>query len=727
LTGGARDGLVRVRGSERLHRGGRRAAVIAALIATLWLIDSAPAQAHVPYTAFTWGYNLSGQLGVGTEEGPEACFRAEQPCAMTPRGVSGLGGVTALAGGEEHSLALLSEGTVRAWGSNESGQLGDGNSGEAQPSSALPVSVVGLGGVTAIAAGARHSLALVNGGPGGNVKAWGGGESGQLGDGSAGANHWRAAPTEVTEPGGEVLRGATAIAAGEEHSLALINGGPEGTVKAWGSNESGQLGVNTTAGHRNRAFAVKASRGIELRGAVAVAAGEEHSLALLSNGSVMAWGRNDKGQLGNGTMSGPEACQFGACARTAVAVTGLSEVVAIAAAGNSSLALRKDGTVVAWGENTWGQLGNGSTANSAVPAAVSNLKGVVAIAAGAEHSLAVLEGGTVVAWGNNGEGQLGTGESAGPQRCGSPPAEEACSTTPVPVSGLTYTNVKGIAGGSWHSLAFGPPNPAVTAVSPKEGLPPGGTVVTLTGREFNGATAVKFGSANATTFHVESNTSITTVAPQGTGSVDVTVTTPEGTSPTTDADRFSYVNPAVPSPTVTEVSPSEGPAPGGTTVTISGANLAGATAVMFGSARAAHFTVNPAGTSITAISPAGSGAVDVTVTTSGGTSTTGAADRFTYRALTPTVTGVKPNEGPPSGGGYVAISGSNLSRPTAVSFGGYPSGHFTSTSESMIVAEVPVSISVGWGATKAVHVTVTTAGGTSATSSADEFTYNGFL
>jgi IPT/TIG domain/Regulator of chromosome condensation (RCC1) repeat len=175
-----------------------------------------------------------------------------------------------------------------------------------------------------------------------------------------------------------------------------------------------------------------------------------------------------------------------------------------------------------------------------VPVSVGGLSGVIAIAAGETFSLALLSNGTVMAWGDNGEGQLGTGTSVGPQSCTSAAGEEPCSTSPVVVAGLRYTDVKGIAAGGSHSLAFGPPNPTVTGLSPNSGLVTGGTAVTITGTEFSGATAVHFGSAGATAFVVQSQTTITAVSPSGSGAVDVTVTTPEGTSPTGPADQFTY-------------------------------------------------------------------------------------------------------------------------------------------------------------------------------------------
>jgi hypothetical protein len=247
-------------------------------------------------------------------------------------------------------------------------------------------------------------------------------------------------------------------------------------------------------------------------------------------------------------------------------------------------------------------------------------------------------------------------------------------------------------------------------VNPSHGPPAGGTAVTITGTDFTGASAVKFGSTNAASFTVNSATSITAVSPSGTGVVDVTVTNTWGTSATGSADQFSYEPP----PTVTGVEPNHGPAAGGTSVTITGANLTGASAVRFGSTSATSFKVN-SDTSITAVSPAGTGTVDVTVTTPSGTSATSAADRFSYG---PTVSKLEPNHGSPSGGTTVTIAGTGFTGATAVKFGASNAATFTVTSATSITAVSPK----GMG-TNTVDVTVTTPAGTSPTSSADQFTY----
>src|SRR5205807_266002 len=177
------------------------------------------------------------------------------------------------------------------------------------------------------------------------------------------------------------------------------------------------------------------------------------------------------------------------------------------------------------------------------------------------------------------------------------------------------------------SLAFGPQLAAVASVAPSSGPPGGGTEVTITGSNFTGATAVHFGPNNAASFKVNSGTSISAVSPVGIGTVDVTVTGANGTSGAVPGDRFTY------GPTVASVTPNAGPQTGGTVVTIEGTNFVAVTAVKFG-ASSASFTVNSP-TTITATSPAGAGVVDVTVTSSGGTSPTSSADRFSYTGAPP--------------------------------------------------------------------------------------------
>jgi alpha-tubulin suppressor-like RCC1 family protein len=523
-------------------------AIVAGAATMLGFAPAASANEHVPYRMSAWGSNWSGQLGLGSELGPNQCSVYRIPCATSAVQLSGLSNLYAIAGGEEHSLSVQEGGAIRAWGSNESDQLGDGRSFEEQLEIDMPVGVCapnncasGMGGFS-VAAGGQHSLAL---GGTGTAWAWGSNESGQLGDGFNGPAWDRVTPVMVKygpERGNAPLSEVQQIAAGEEHSLALLSNAAGGLVEAWGNNEFGQLGDGKEDWHKDGPGEVILQRNprVALTGVKAIAAGANHSIALLPGGGLLAWGSNDHGQLGDYINTGPETCAGGPCSQVAVWVAGPRKEppVAIAAGGDHNVVLLKDGTVMAWGANGSGQLGDGTTEDKHELVPVQGLSNVVAIAAGEDHSLALLSNGTVMAWGANGEGQLGVGTADGPETCS--PTAQPCSRTPVPVTGLSYMDVKGIAAGGWHSMAFGPPNPTVTAVSPNHGLSAGGTLVTITGTEFSRATAVKFGSANALTYKVESGTSITAVSPPGSGPVDVTVTTPEGTSPASPTDLFAY-------------------------------------------------------------------------------------------------------------------------------------------------------------------------------------------
>jgi subtilase family serine protease len=261
--------------------------------------------------------------------------------------------------------------------------------------------------------------------------------------------------------------------------------------------------------------------------------------------------------------------------------------------------------------------------------------------------------------------------------------------------------------------------PVVMGVTPVAGLLAGGTSVTIAGASLIGVTAVHFGgtAASLSSLVYNSNGTITITSPaHAAGTVDVTVTNPQGTSTISSADQFTYTN----APVVTSVTPAVGPLVGGTSVTIAGANLAGITAVSFGSTQAAIASlIHNADGTITITSPAESaGLVNVTLTSSGGTSPVSTADQFTYLGV-PAVTAVTPSAGPLAGGTAVTITGTNLLDVTAVSFGG------TAASLSGLVynSNGTLTIASPAHAANTLDVTVTTAGGTSATSAADQFTY----
>jgi len=358
----------------------RRHTLTLTIIATcLWFASAGYAQA--PGVVQAWGFNGAGQLGDGTTSN-----------RSTPILASGLTGVTAVASGQAHSLALLSDGTVRAWGWNSSGQLGNGTTTDSH----VPVAVNGLTGVVGLAAGSNHNLAILSDG---SVRTWGENFQGQLGNGSNANSTTPVAPNGLGSPGPRwSLRfpppTVVAVAGGIAHSLALL---ADGTVRAWGHNGWGQLGNGTTT---NSNIPVTVSG---LSGIVAIAAGGYHNLALRSDGTVWTWGYNGFGELGNGSNAG--------LSLVPMQVSGLGSVTAISAGVFHSIALLADATVRAWGHNNEGQLGNGTTVDSALPVPVSSLSGVSAVTAGGRYNLAILGDGTVRAWGANDVGLLVTGVS----------------------------------------------------------------------------------------------------------------------------------------------------------------------------------------------------------------------------------------------------------------------------------------------------------------------------
>ena len=321
-------------------------------------------------TVKAFGENASGELGDSTTTDRN-----------TPVQVSGLTGIISVSGGgdqlEAHSLALKSNGTVWSWGSNIYGQLGNGTT----TNTTIPVQVLVLTGATAISAGGWNSAALKKDG---TVWTWGWNTDGQLGDGTFTD---KIVPVQV--PG---LTGIIAISAGTYHILALKS---DSTVWAWGDNISGQIGDGTTI-DRNTPIQISS-----LTGVTAIATGRFFSLAVKSDGTVWTWGENLYGQLGNGTTTDNHI---------PVKVSGLTGIIKAATCGAFEChVIKNDGTVWAWGRNTYGNLGDGSITHKLTPVQMTGISDVAGLAAGTNFSLLYKNDGTFWGCGRNASGQLGDG------------------------------------------------------------------------------------------------------------------------------------------------------------------------------------------------------------------------------------------------------------------------------------------------------------------------------
>lgn len=299
---------------------------------------------------FTWGDNTDGQLGDGT-----LTTRDTPVQALLPAGTV----VASAGGGLAHSIISTSDGDVYAWGRNSSGQVGDGT----VVPRATPVRVA-VPPVQAVAAGNVHSLALAAG----EVFAWGNNAYNQVADGTRTP---RRSPVRVPLPGTVV-----AVAAGGFHSLALTS---PGGLYAWGYNRYGQLGDGTTI-DRSAPVPVALPAGVRV---VAIAAGLHHSLAVTSTGQVLAWGANTAGQIGDGTGTNRAA-------PVAVALPAGGAVIAVAGGGVHSLAVTSTGEVLAWGRNNFGQLGDAGPPVRLTPVTTVPLTapGGFDVAAGEHHSVA---------------------------------------------------------------------------------------------------------------------------------------------------------------------------------------------------------------------------------------------------------------------------------------------------------------------------------------------------
>lgn len=364
-------------------------------------------------TVWAWGANSEGQLGIGTLVDSVAAVQVKDAA-----GTGFLSGITSVKTSYNSSYALKNDGTVWAWGDNSSGQLGDNTTTRRS----LPVQVKNstgtgtLSGVKSIAAGGWHAAAVKTDG---TMWTWGANDFGQIGDNTTSQ---RTLPVQVKDPAGTgTLSSVSSAVVAYEHTIALKT---DGTVWAWGSNSSGQLGDNTTSMRLLPIQVKDAAGTGTLSGITSIAAFTGSvstttggSYALKNDGSVWAWGSNTNGELGTNSVSANS--RLPVQVKDAPGTGTLSGITAITAGARSVYALKNNGTLWAWGKNDVGQLGDGTTTNRSLPVQVKDTSGsgfittAAGISAGGSAdgfrstTVSLMQDGTLLGWGSNNRGGLG--------------------------------------------------------------------------------------------------------------------------------------------------------------------------------------------------------------------------------------------------------------------------------------------------------------------------------
>ena len=294
--------------------------------------------------------------------------------------------------GDRHSCMVWNSGKVSCWGDNNRGQLGDGEFGRDLYSS-VPVEAAGITDAESVSAGWQHTCAVH---ATGEVSCWGDDTNGELGNGEIVDQ----VPLPVKAEG---ITDAAAVTVGEWHTCALH---ATGEVSCWGGNHEGQLG-NGEMGSDEAGSSVPAAV-LNITDAVAVSAGGEHTCAVHATGEVSCWGDNFGGELGTGQLGN----EFDSA--VPVKVSGITDAIDVSTDRLNTCVLRESGNMSCWGDNTFGQLGNGSSTfvtpenpSLSSPVDVLDIGSATAISIGLDFSCAALESGQVRCWGNNVSGQLG--------------------------------------------------------------------------------------------------------------------------------------------------------------------------------------------------------------------------------------------------------------------------------------------------------------------------------
>jgi alpha-tubulin suppressor-like RCC1 family protein len=337
-----------------------------------------------------WGTNGNGQLGDGTKND-----------SLAPVAVGGLassaGNVVSIGAGAGFSCAVFANGSVQCWGYGADGRLGNGSSVD----SLVPVAVSGLPDAVAIASGDYHTCVVTTGKA---LKCWGDNRYGQLGDGSQ-----KGSDVPVTAAITDVI----AVSAGGNHTCAVVTGG---TVKCWGGDTQGLFGAAGVLGNGNgQSDTPKDVSGVS--GAVGISTSLLNTCTVLASGASKCWGLAVYGVVGTGAPPNHTS------AMDPVDLVGLSGATQVETGGGAhACALVSGGGVQCWGSNMFGQLGDGTTIKRDVPTDVLNLSGITGLAVGGNYTCARRADGSGACWGRN-AGQLGNGGTAD-------------SAVPVPIANL---------------------------------------------------------------------------------------------------------------------------------------------------------------------------------------------------------------------------------------------------------------------------------------------------
>jgi alpha-tubulin suppressor-like RCC1 family protein len=332
-------------------------------------------------TVRCWGTNYSGQLGDGSDAGS-----GDAPDQLRPTNVKGLTDAVAIAAGTTHTCAVRKSGKVSCWGSGFSGALGNGK----DDSSSLPVDVTGVDDAIAIGAGGAVTCIIHKTG---TASCWGSNSNGGLGDGTTADSK---VPVAVND-----LKDIVQIAPSTNHTCAVLK---SGDVYCWGGASDGQLGTGSLTP------TTKPTKLTALSDVAQIAVASRYGCARMKSGSVACWGRNESGQLGNGSPTdSPNP--------SPIAVPFVSDAVSIWCGYGHTCAVRKTGAVACWGDATYGQLGigpvdaGGGTISKSTPQAVLNLTTAKSVWTGGDRTCAVTSDNKALCWGSNFDGELGNGST----------------------------------------------------------------------------------------------------------------------------------------------------------------------------------------------------------------------------------------------------------------------------------------------------------------------------